>query len=130
MTEQYRALFVYDGDCGFCTRSIHFIQRVLRTEARHAIDFAPWQSLDLPSHGLTQRDVREAAHLIQPAGTRLAGAAAFGYLAGQGRAGWPLLGHALRLPTVNWLANRLYRLIAVNRHRLPGATAACEVPSK
>jgi predicted DCC family thiol-disulfide oxidoreductase YuxK len=34
----------------------------------------------------------------------------------------------LRTPPVRWLAAGVYRLIANNRQRMPGGTAACALP--
>ncbi len=42
--------------------------------------------------------------------------------------GWALLGRLLQLPPVRVLADRAHRLVAANRVRLPGRTAACALP--
>ncbi|MEQ4304269.1 sporulation-delaying protein SdpB family protein [Plantactinospora sp. B6F1] len=122
-----RHLLVYDGDCGFCTASVHFVRRRLRPQVPETVDMVPWRSVDLARYRLTPHDVHRAAYLIRPDGGRLAGAAAFAELARHGRGGWPLLGHLLRRPPVSWLAAALYRLVAAQRHRLPGGTGACAV---
>ena len=41
---------------------------------------------------------------------------------------WRMAGRLLALRPVLWLAWPAYRLVARNRHRLPGGTAACELP--
>src|SRR5215218_7513306 len=64
-------LFVYDGDCGFCTASASWIGRRLRVPVR----VAPWQSLDLAALGLVEADVTSAAYWIDEAGSRHRGAA-------------------------------------------------------
>src|ERR1019366_394300 len=40
---------------------------------------------------------------------------------------WRLVGYALLIPPVSWFAAPSYRVIARHRHRLPGATPACEM---
>ncbi len=42
--------------------------------------------------------------------------------------GWALLGRLLQVPPVSTLAAAVYRLVAANRMRLPGGTAACALP--
>ena len=46
------------------------------------------------------------------------------------RGPWPVVGQLLRLPGVRRVAGWGYAVVARNRHRLPGATAACEVPDR
>lgn len=44
--------------------------------------------------------------------------------------GWRrLVGRAIRLPGINRVSHRVYRLVADNRHRLPGGTPACSLPA-
>lgn len=125
-----RHVFVYDGDCGFCTRSVARLRRLLRPAVDDAIggavDFLPARSVDLGGWGLTAREVDRAAYLLLADGSRLAGADAFAHLlAWRGRGGWSWLGRLARLAPVRWLAGAMYRLVAANRHRLPGASVAC-----
>ncbi|GIG62090.1 hypothetical protein Lfu02_64620 [Longispora fulva] len=121
------AVVLYDGDCGFCARSIGFVRDRLRPEAAGEIDFAPWQSCDLPVYGLTPDRVRHAVHLLRPDGGVLSGAAVFAQLAGRCRSGWPVVGRVMAGPPGSWAAGAGYRLVATHRHRLPGGTAACAV---
>jgi hypothetical protein len=39
-----------------------------------------------------------------------------------------LLGRALLIPPVSWMARPAYWLVARYRHRMPGATDACRLP--
>jgi predicted DCC family thiol-disulfide oxidoreductase YuxK len=119
-----RPLLVYDGDCAFCTRSVLWIQRRIAP----AVDFAPWQGLDLAGLGLTRGQVDKAVQWVGPGGERAAGARAFARVLG--RAGrWSRIGgRLLALPPASWIAAGGYRLVARNRHRMPGGTAACAVP--
>jgi len=119
-------VLVYDGDCGFCTRSATWVRRRLPAHADVAV--APWQELDLPALRLSSSDVAEAAWWVDETGARhrghLAMAAALRAIGGR----WALLGRVLTLPLVSPLAALAYRLVARYRYRLPGSTAACKVP--
>lgn len=128
------ALLVYDGDCGFCTRSVQAIERWVRPAS---VSFQPWQGLDLAALELTEDQVNTAVQWCVPAGegpaggrllARASGAAALGQVLRRGSAPWQVLGTLLALPPVSWLAAGVYRLIARNRHRMPGGTAACALP--
>jgi predicted DCC family thiol-disulfide oxidoreductase YuxK len=129
------ALLVFDGDCGFCARSVRAIQRWVRPVS---VSFQPWQSLDLAALELTEDQVNAAVQWCVPAAdgpdagrllARASGAAAIGHVLRRGRGPWPVVGVLLALPPVSWLAAVVYRLIARNRHRMPGGTAACALPS-
>jgi predicted DCC family thiol-disulfide oxidoreductase YuxK len=55
------------------------------------------------------------------------GAAAIGrFLVAAGGA-WRPLGRLILLPGIRAVAGVVYRLVAANRHRLPGGTPACRV---
>lgn len=120
-----RPVLVYDGDCGFCTTMARFAERRVRPRC----DLVPWQFADLGALGVTAERAQYEALWVTPAGAVYGGAEAVAKaLLSAGRA-WPLLGSALMLPGLRWAAHRCYRLVADNRHRLPGGTAACAVPS-
>ena len=76
-----RPVFLYDGDCAFCTSCARFIER------------------HIPA---------AIARMLVDAGSY-----------------WRPLGWLLDRRPVRWIAGPAYRLIARNRHRLPGGTAAC-----
>ena len=60
----------------------------------------------------------------QPGHAKVGGARAVGLALEVGRdATWPTL--AWRVPGLPWLLDRVYALIAANRHRLPGETPWC-----
>jgi predicted DCC family thiol-disulfide oxidoreductase YuxK len=42
---------------------------------------------------------------------------------------WRITGGVLRAPGVRALAASVYRRVAANRYRMPGGTAACQIPS-
>jgi predicted DCC family thiol-disulfide oxidoreductase YuxK len=118
------AVLIYDGDCAFCTL---WVTRLRRWLPRFP-DITTSQTADLEAYGLSADDVRDYVWLVTPT-TQRAGAAAFsGLLRGQRHRGWAFLGHLLDTWPVSVLADLGYKVIAKNRHRLPGATAHCEIP--
>ncbi|MFC9439000.1 thiol-disulfide oxidoreductase DCC family protein [Nocardia sp. NPDC057030] len=119
-----RPLVIFDGDCAFCTSSVDFI----RTRIRPDVDFAPRQRLDLAALGLTEDQAEQAVQWIDGAGSRAAGARAFALLLRRATRPWRAVGALMLVPPVSWLAAGLYRLVAENRHRLPGGTPACALP--
>jgi predicted DCC family thiol-disulfide oxidoreductase YuxK len=118
---------VFDGDCAFCTSSVHWAERWCRPAAR----FVPWQQLDLGAHGLTQEQVTTSVQWLRPRTSARpipSGAAAIARLLLRSR--WPFrpVGALMLVPPISWLAAGTYRLVANNRYRLPGGTPACAMP--
>ncbi|KRF41616.1 hypothetical protein ASG96_05510 [Terrabacter sp. Soil810] len=121
-----RPTLVYDADCGFCTRSVQFVQRWV--DRRDRYDVRRWQSLDLAAVGLTAQDCDEAAQFVTADGEVRSGHRAIASAATHGAPGWRPVGALLMAPGVSWVAARAYRWVADHRHQLPGGTAACAVP--
>lgn len=118
---------VFDGDCAFCTSSVRWAQRWCRP----AVRFVPWQEIDLEANGLTYDQVTSAVRWLAPNAERVPfGAAAVGRLLLRSRWPWRPFGVLLLVPPFSWVGAGLYRLVAANRHRLPGGTPACAVPQK
>lgn len=111
---------LYDGDCGFCTAAAARMQQWGR--GRYAV--VAWQQADLAALGVTRDKAASAVQWVDGGGVR-SGAEAFS--AALVRAGrlWRVAGRTLALPGVRGVARRVYELVARNRHRLPGSTAAC-----
>ncbi|GAA3147906.1 DCC1-like thiol-disulfide oxidoreductase family protein [Planomonospora alba] len=117
-------MLIYDGDCAFCTASVRFAERWIGVRAR----VTPWQLADLPALGTTaERADREVLWIEH--GRVYGGAQAAARLLVAAGGPWRALGHALRVPPLRWAAHGLYRLVAANRHRLPGGTPACSLPA-
>lgn len=121
-----RATLIYDGDCGFCTTCVRFIERRLRTSAR----ILPWQHAPLADLGVTESEAREALQWVDEQGRVSAGHAAVARLLIDSGFPWSAPGRLLLIPPLSWLAPALYRLVADHRHRLPGGTPACAGPSR
>jgi predicted DCC family thiol-disulfide oxidoreductase YuxK len=119
-----RPTVLFDGDCAFCTSCVTALTRWLRPP----VTFLPWQRVDLADYGVSQGAVEAAVQWIGPDG-RFAGAQAFGAVLRAKGGLWSIPGTLVRIPPVRQLAALAYRLIAANRHRLPGGTAACALPA-
>lgn len=110
---------IYDSDCGFCTQSARWVSKNGR------VNVVPWQGLDLAALGLTEADVMAAAYWYDEGRVKASADQAIGYSL-IARGGFPgLLGRIIIAPGVRLLAAPVYRVVAKNRHRLPGGTAAC-----
>jgi predicted DCC family thiol-disulfide oxidoreductase YuxK len=120
-----RPVLLYDGDCAFCTSSIRLVERYVEPRA----EITAWQFADLDGLGVTQERAEHELLWITPAGAVHGGAQAVAKALMNGRRGWAPLGALLMLPPVRQLAHGVYRLVADNRARMPGGTAACALPA-
>ncbi|KAF3469210.1 DUF393 domain-containing protein [Streptomyces sp. Tu 3180] len=116
-----RPVLVFDGDCGFCTSSVRFLERVVRP----GCEAVPWQRADLAALGVTRERARHEALWVTPVGRVYGGARAVAKLLLSAGGAWALVGALLTLPPVRWAAHAAYRLVANNRRRLPGGPAGC-----
>ncbi|MDP9841651.1 thiol-disulfide oxidoreductase DCC family protein [Streptosporangium lutulentum] len=116
-------VLIFDGDCGFCTTSVRFAERRIGIHAR----VTPWQFADLAALGTTPDRAGHEVLWIDR-GRVYGGAQAVARLLIAAGPPWSPLGFLLRVPPFRWVAHGLYRLIADNRHRLPGGTPACARP--
>lgn len=121
--EGARPLLVFDGDCAVCTSVARWAERHLGGRA----DVAPWQRLDLAPLGLTEADVATAMYWVDGTGRTWRGHLGTGRMLQAFGGAWRPLGWLARTPPTSWLAGPLYRLVAANRHRLPGSTPACRL---
>ena len=122
---QNETVLVFDGDCGFCTSSARWIEARLPTD----VAVVPWQSCDLGELGLTEADVTTAAYWIDHSRKAHRGHDGIGRALITAGGFWGLVGRHKITPPASWLARPVYALIAKNRHRLPGSTDACRLPS-
>lgn len=119
-----RPILVFDGDCGFCTTSAGAARRWLGLS-----HVEPWQMLDLDALGLTEAGCTTAVQWVAADGSvRSAESAVVAALRHAGGV-WSILGRVLGAPGIRSLAAVAYRVVARNRYRLPGATAACRLPA-
>ena len=105
------ALLLWDGDCGFCRRSVQWAER---RDTGHAFQAVPYQQAPSPPMTPELRAAcSRAVHLITPEGTVLrAGRACLWVLERTGYAG---LSRVLSLPPLVWAVELGYWLVARNR---------------
>ncbi len=121
-----RAVLVYDGDCGACTRLAGVVRTVLRPDA----EVVAWQRADLDALGLTPEQCDAALQWVDAGGRAHAAQDAVAALLLASRPWARPAGAVLRLPGVHGLAGATYRWVAGHRHLLPGGSAACAVPPR
>ena len=119
-----RPVFLYDGDCAFCTSCAHFIERQIPTSA----EVSPWQFADLDLLGVTQAQAEESVLWIADGEPVAAGPDAIARLLEDAGSLWRGLGWFLGRAPVGWVAWPAYRWIADPRHQMPGGNAACNLP--
>jgi predicted DCC family thiol-disulfide oxidoreductase YuxK len=128
---QLAPMLVYDGSCGFCSRSVQFI---LRHERRHDLLFVPRDS-ELGRELRREYGMEAVESMLWIAGDQVfaeSGAVlkAANYLGG----GWSSLAAVGSLFPA-FLLNGIYKFIARNRRRISagllanGSPAVCLVPS-
>jgi predicted DCC family thiol-disulfide oxidoreductase YuxK len=115
-----RPVLVYDGDCGFCTSSAHFLERI-GADA----EIVAWQLTDLAELGITEEQAADAVQWVGADGTVRSGHEAIGAVLSSAGRIWRIAGRLIVLPGISWPAARAYRLIADNRYLLPCGTPAC-----
>ena len=116
-------VLLFDGDCAFCTAAVEWAQRWIQPH----VPMVAWQFVDLAALGLTPEQCQTSIQWVRAPGSAATEAVAAAELLRSGSAPWPLVGRVMAAKPVIGVANAAYRLIARNRHRLPGATPACQV---
>ena len=115
---------LYDGDCRFCTRSAHSIQRRFGRARVSLRNFQEPGGLD-PYPSITHDAAMKRMHLVRGDGRIFAGAEAFArILATVPILGW--LAWLYYVPGIRQLADWGYALVAKYRYRLFGRTQACD----
>jgi predicted DCC family thiol-disulfide oxidoreductase YuxK len=120
-------VLIYDGDCQFCQLSLDFGIRNLRIFPQ----YVAFQKIDPKDFGLTASQVRSQIWLAQKTPSTaeaLGGHLAAGAILKLQPSRWlKVLGWLASTPPTSWVASVLYKVIAANRHRLPGGSKACQI---
>ena len=105
-----KPVFIYDGDCGFCCRSIARLRKI----TGERIEYAPFQEVASRFPHVSPQHFEEAVHLIEPDGSVTSGAeAVFRTLAYSGRTS--LLWLYRHLPGFRGVSEWIYSFIARRR---------------
>jgi predicted DCC family thiol-disulfide oxidoreductase YuxK len=115
-------LVVYDADCGVCQASVEWLRR---RDRRGRLRFAGNDG-ELPP-GVSREETEHTVVVIDGGRTWTRGAAMSRIL--RELRGWALLGQALRLPGVAWIADRGYDRFARHRHRISAALGLTSCPA-
>jgi len=127
--DDVRSIVFYDGECGFCNRSVSFIWQ---HDSEGRFCFAALQS-DLAQRILSEHGVREIlldTMYVYDEGALYSHSRAVMRIA-SGIGGWPmrLLASGMALPGLRHLADDLYRFVARHRMRLmSNGKEACAIP--
>lgn len=110
-------VLLYDGDCGLCETSAHWLERHARSPAR----VEAWQHADLVRLGMSAEDCAEAVLWVED-GSRVTGPEAVAAYLRSASAPWRTAGRLLQAPGSRHVAWPVYRWAAQHRDGLPGGT--------
>ena len=108
-------LFIFDGTCGFCQASVRWLQ----TRFSLPVPTAAAQRTDLAALGLRAADTDREAWFVD-GDRKYGGAPAVAAWLRTGGAVPAFLGWSMELPGVRVVSGLVYRVVARNRHRIPG----------
>jgi predicted DCC family thiol-disulfide oxidoreductase YuxK len=117
-----RPVLLFDGDCAFCTSCARLVERRIAPDAA----VVAWQFADLEALGVTEKEASDAVQWVDADGTVRSGHQAVAALLRASGPLWRPVGRFLVLPGISPLAAIGYRVVAANRHRLPGGRPACK----
>ena len=113
---------VFDGYCGFCTRSVQWI---VRLDRHRRVRVVPYQASGvLETYGVTAAEGDAAAWAILDGAERLRGAEAVNAAVGAALGTRAPLA-VYRLPGMRRLQDAVYAWVARNRRRFRGVTPWC-----
>ena len=112
--------FYYDGDCGFCTKTVRWLGKL---DVSQRVKWADFRALEVPPPGLSWEDLDAAAYLDCGDGRQRAGFYAFRSLTLKLPLLFPLA-PLFWVPGMGIVGTRVYRWVAGNRYRL----SRCDMP--
>jgi predicted DCC family thiol-disulfide oxidoreductase YuxK len=115
------SVLVFDGHCGFCTRSVEW----LKPRVGVPIRYEPFQWGHFERYGLSEDQVKRAVWWVTPEGRVYGGARAVGQALLEVGGAWRVVAWLTIVPPARWVAALVYWLVSRNRKRFPGTTPAC-----
>ena len=116
-------VFLYDGDCRFCSTSARWLQRHAASTAR----VEAWQHADLTTLGLSADDCRESVQWVHD-GQRVSGPDAIAAYLRSSTQPWRATGRVLAAPASKHLTWPVYRWMTRHRDHLPGGMPESDRP--
>lgn len=112
-----QVLVMYDGECPFCTRVAHLLERF---DWRDKLECLPYQTRGLPEAvGVTVQRARRTALVFSPSGHLWSkGGSVAASLDALLPFGFPLLRGLYLIPGVGWLMDRIYMMTSRHRSKL------------
>ena len=117
---------VYDGQCGFCVRSLRIVRALDVWGLLRFVDGTDRPQVEARFPGLSDADLDGAMYAVGDGGRTYRGFFAFRRLLWSSPLLWPLL-PIFYLPGARWVGPRVYAWIARNRRSLGCRTSACPV---
>jgi predicted DCC family thiol-disulfide oxidoreductase YuxK len=119
-------ILFFDGDCGFCSRSVRIVARLDR---RERVTFAPLQGELARNKGFSHHAAKHGGTMVllrESDGKAFTHSDAWIELCHALGGWWRILTVAKILPRP--LRDGFYRLVAANRYRIPGKADSCQLP--
>jgi predicted DCC family thiol-disulfide oxidoreductase YuxK len=120
VTQPDRPVLLFDGDCGFCTRSAGWLSRL-----GIGAEVIAWQLAEIEQYGISAEQAMTAVQWVDIDGTVRHGHEAIAAALSQGGFALRVPGKLMVLPGIDALSSLTYRLVARYRYRLPGGTPTC-----
>jgi predicted DCC family thiol-disulfide oxidoreductase YuxK len=120
---------VYDGQCGFCRRSLRVLERLDVMHAMRAYDAHDEAVLRATFPMLRDADLENAMYAVDHDGHAFRGFFAFRRLIWSSPITWVLL-PAFYFPGASWIGPRVYAWIARHRRQLGCESDVCELPPR
>jgi predicted DCC family thiol-disulfide oxidoreductase YuxK len=118
---------IYDGECGFCRRSLAVARRVDVGRRLQFHDANDRESIRAAFPELGDADLDDAMFAVDETRQVTRGFFAFRRLAWESPFTWPLL-PLFYMPGAGVVGPRVYALVARNRRRFGCEAEACELP--
>ncbi len=118
-----RPVFLFDGDCGVCSRGTDSI----RAKVAPPVDIIAYQTVDLAKYGVTEADVLEGPVFVRTDGSHVIGPLGMAEMLRSARAPYRYAGNLMLTPGIRHLLRALGPAMYRNRSRLPGSNDACRV---
>ena len=120
-----KPVLIFDGDCGFCTTTANYIVK----KSKSPIVAHAWQLIDVTEYGILQPQAQQRVYMVDN-GHAYGGHEAFAHILRlQKNVLLSAIAFVMVVPPVCWLSRVAYALVAKYRHKLPGGTPACKLPS-